>query len=139
MADVKTYRNRVLGVVLVGVIFWLFFGILSRIGIFWFAYDFGFDLIVRRVYAVLGLTILILSVILSIMMTYAYRLHFPKLNEQLMKGNTQYRELKWFRKIGFWIIMFGVLLQTVVFLLPFYIVVLTGILVYDFDLAKIAN
>lgn len=136
MREGSKYRKRVFGIILLGVAVWLILGILSRIGIFLFAYDFGFDLIVRRVYAVLGLTILILSVILSIMMTYAYRLNFPKLNEQLMKATIQYRELKWFRKIGFWIIMFGVLLQTVVFLLPFYIVVFTGILVYDFELLE---
>jgi len=136
MSDEKAYRNRVMGIVLLGVIFWLIFGILSRLGIFWFGIDFGFELIVRRVYAVLGLTILIISVILSIITTVAYRQHFPKLNEQIVKGNNQYKELRSFKKIAFWIIMFGVLLQTIVFLLLFYILVITDNLVYDFELLE---
>jgi len=136
MSEEKAYRNRVMCIVLLGVIFWLIFGLLSQIGIFSFGIDFGFELIVRRVYAVLGLTILILSVILSIIMTFTYRQHFPKLNEQIEKGNKGYREMSSFRKIAFWVIMFGVLLQVFVFLLPFYIAVLTDSLVYEFELLE---
>ena len=132
MEEVSKYKNRIMGILILGVLFWIIFGFLSRLGIFWFGIDYGFELIVRRVYAVFGLTILILSVILSIIMTIIYRHHFPKLNEQIVKGNAQYEELIRFKKIGFWLIMFVVLLQTIVFLLPYYIFILTDHLTYDF-------
>jgi len=137
MSDEKVYRNRVIGIFLLGVVFWLVFGVLSQIGIFSFGLDFGFGSIVRRVYAVFGLTLLILLIILSIIATFGYRQHFPKLNEQFEKGNKDYKEMNSFRKVAFWIIMFGVLLQVIVSVLPFYIHVLTDILFYDFGLYEI--
>jgi len=137
MSDEKGYRNRVIGIVLLGVISWLVFGVLSQLGIFSFGLDFGFELIVRRAYAVLGLTVLILSIILSIIATVVYREYFPKLNDQLVKGNKQYKEYNWFRKIGFWTLISGVLLQVIVSILLFYKFVLTDSLVYDFELLEI--
>jgi len=134
MSGEKAYRNRVIGIVLLGVIFWLIFGLLSQIGIFSFGIDFGFELIVRRVYAVLGLTILILSVILSIIAIVAYRKHFPRWNKDFMVINEEYKKLDSYRKVVSWILLFWALVNIIVFLIPLYIFVITDRLLYDFEL-----
>lgn len=134
MKGENKYRNRVIGIIFLGAICWLFLGILSQIGIFSFGINFGFELILRRVFAVLGLTTLIFSVILSIIAIVAYRKYFPRWNKDFMVINEEYKKLDSYRKVVSWILLFWALVNIIVFLIPLYIFVITDRLLYDFEL-----
>ena len=134
MKDINKYRNRVIGIVFLGIIFWLFLGIVSQIGIFSFGIDFGFVLIVRRFFAILGLTILIVSVLFSLIALVTCRKHFPRWDKDFMVIINSYKKLDSFRKVVSWILLFWALLNLIIFLIPLYIFILTDQLFYDFEL-----
>jgi len=133
MKNKNIYRYRVIGILLLGIIIWVFLGFLSQIGIFSYGIDFGFDLIKRRLLALLGLSFLVALIFLSIIATLAYRKHFPKLDKEIMIVINGYKKLKSIKKFFLWILIFGILLNIIIFLLPLYIFILTDQLSYDFE------
>lgn len=129
----KKYKNKVLGIILSGVIIWIIFGTLSQKGIFTYGINFGFNLSVRRLFAFLDLTSLIVSIFLSLIATYAYRRHFPNIDRNILKIINGYNKLSVSRRIVFWIIFLLVIVNIMLPIIALYIFVFTDNFVFNLE------